>query len=264
MQQIAVAMLDVHEVRARLARNLCGADVALDEFLDLIIRPHLAVAGDVELAVENRMPERHARLHAELVVRLAEAPRVRELETGDQIVRRAELLRMGALEDGDEFPQSRLVLLDDDELIRIGASVRTHRHRFATEDEFCAALAEPLPASAHFICDAAGRRAVPAFHRVNRPAVADALAVHGHPRHGLRERRITSNGDGILAREIQAERGDVIAEVSDRLERRDAGEFEGLVGAAHGVLMRFVGTDQARLHSAYCARTLPPQTPYQA
>ena len=61
----------------------------------------------------------HPRLHAEFVIRFAEAARVRELKTDEQIVRRATTLLVRLHENFANLREVLLVLLDDDELIRI-------------------------------------------------------------------------------------------------------------------------------------------------
>ena len=133
---------------------------------------------------------------------------------------------MRLLQDADQLRDARLVLLDDDELVRVRTAVGPHCHRLRAANHLRAALAEALPAAAHFVAQAPGRRAVPALHRMNGDAVADALAVDGEIGHRLGERRV-DGGDGVFAGQLDTERGAVRAEFSDRLERRDAGEFEG-------------------------------------
>src|SRR6185503_20126518 len=116
VQQVTVAMLEVHEVRADLGRNLRRAHVALDEFLDLAVTENLRVACDVELLVENRMTIGHARFPALLVIRSAEASRVGELKTYDQIVGVAEALLVRGDERVAESGDAHLVLLFEDKL----------------------------------------------------------------------------------------------------------------------------------------------------
>ena len=217
VQQIAVAMLQVHEVRAHVPRELRRADEVLDEPLNLVVGEDLRVARDLELRVENRMPERDTRLVGRLPVRFAETSRVCELESDDEVVRRAVTLRVRVLQEADQLSDARLVLLDEDELVRVRAAVGPHGHRLRAANQLRAALAEALPAPTHFVAQATGRRAVPALHRVERDAVADGLAVDGDVRHRLGERGIPG-GNGVFTRQLNAQASAVRAKVSDRLQ----------------------------------------------
>ena len=60
VQQITVAVLEIHEIRAYFPGDARRAHVVGDEFLHLRVAQHLIVAGDVELLVENGMPKRDA------------------------------------------------------------------------------------------------------------------------------------------------------------------------------------------------------------
>src|SRR5438477_8948095 len=170
-------MFDIDKVRADLPRNRRGGDVTFDELLDLPVAEHLRVAGDVELLVENWMPIRHARLQTSFVIRFAESAGVRELKTDDEVVRVPAAFLVRANENLTQFGQILPVFLDDDKLVRVRASVGTDGHRFAPVNQLRTALAEALPAPADFLRSAPRRRAVPAFHRLDGPAIADALAV---------------------------------------------------------------------------------------
>src|SRR4051812_10821357 len=94
----------------------------------------------------------------------AEPARVRELKAYHQVLCGAEVLGMRRLENPDQFLQAPFILLADDQLIGVGASVRSHRHRFGTADDLRPTLAKSPPASSHLLRHPARRRAVPAFH----------------------------------------------------------------------------------------------------
>src|SRR5262245_30527988 len=64
------------------------------------------------------------------------------------------------------------------ELIGIRAAVFANRNGFASPDEFCAARSEVAPPADRQFAGPSVRRAVPAFHRLNREAVSDACAVN--------------------------------------------------------------------------------------
>ena len=73
----------------------------------------------------------NARLHAELIVRLAEPTRVSELKADHQVISRAVTFLVGAEEDFAQLGQILFVLLNDDELIRVCATIGPHGHCFA-------------------------------------------------------------------------------------------------------------------------------------
>ena len=81
------------------------------------------------------MPERHARLHAFLVIRFAEPPRVRELKADDEIIRLAVTLGVRLHQHFAQRRDTGLVFLCDDDLIRIRSTIRAHRHRLATVNQ---------------------------------------------------------------------------------------------------------------------------------
>ena len=59
MQQIAVTVFDVDEVRPGLFGDAGGANVGVDEFVHVLIAEDLVVAGHVEFGIEERMAEGH-------------------------------------------------------------------------------------------------------------------------------------------------------------------------------------------------------------
>src|ERR1051325_8908307 len=120
----------------------------------------------------------HARFPALLVVGAAETAGVRELKPDDEIVRIAEALLVRRDQRLAKRRDASFILFGDDQLIRIRPCVGAHRHRFSAKNQLRAALSETMPAPHHFLRDAASRRAIPTFHRLNGDAIADALAVY--------------------------------------------------------------------------------------
>ena len=169
----------------------------------------------------------HAGFPALLVVRAAEAAGVRQLEADDEVVDRTPAGEVLGLEDADEFGDAGAVLLVEDELVHVRPPVGAHGHGLGAADQLGAARAEALPASLHLLGDAAGGRAVPAFHRMDGDAVADGLAVDLRAGDRLRQRVAGPGFDGVLEGQVDAEPGAMGAEVGDGLERGDAGELEG-------------------------------------
>ena len=226
VQEVAVAVLDVDEVGAAVTGHAGGLHVAADQLLDVGIGQDLIVGGDVELLVEDGVAVGHAGFPALLVMRTAEPAGVGELEADDQVVDRTPASEVLGLEDADEFGDASLVLLIDDQLVHVRATIGAHGHGLGTADQLRTARAEALPASLHLLGDAASRGAVPAFHRVDGDTVTDGLAVDLRAADWLRE-GITSTGfNGVLERQVGSDAGAMGAEISDSLERRDAGKFK--------------------------------------
>src|SRR5262249_34062758 len=63
-------------------------------------------------------------------------------------------------------------------LIRIRAAVLADRNSFPSPDELCAARSEVAPPTNRQFAGPSVRRAIPAFHRLNRETVSDAAAVN--------------------------------------------------------------------------------------
>src|SRR5882724_2751316 len=122
-------MFYVDEVRPGLPSNFRRLDVVGYQLLDLRVSPHLVVAGHVEFAIQNWMPVGHSGLHPELVGGLAEAPRMCELKANYQVIDSPKTFLMGGNQRFTQPDQRLFILLVYNELIGIGASVRTHCHR---------------------------------------------------------------------------------------------------------------------------------------
>ena len=99
VQQIAVAMLEIHKVRPHLTRDAGGAHVIGNQFLHLAIRPHIPVALHLEFVIQNRMPIRNARFVGKLSVRTAEASGMRQLKAQSQVIGCAILFAVGGQQE---------------------------------------------------------------------------------------------------------------------------------------------------------------------
>src|SRR5438045_3033615 len=102
------------------------------------------------------MPICRARLQAELIVGLAEAAGVRQLEADDQVLRLPESARVCRNQLLPELRELRFVRLIDEQLIWIGTSIRAHGHGLAAENQLRAAFAKPAPAPNDFFRNASG------------------------------------------------------------------------------------------------------------
>ena len=115
------------------------------------------------------MAESHARFKA-LVVWPAKTPGMRQLKANDQIIRRPVPFAMGLDQRFAQLRQVGFVLLLDDELVGIGASIRADGHRLAAANQFGPALAESRPAPQHFLSQrrrSACRPSLPSVARRN-------------------------------------------------------------------------------------------------
>jgi hypothetical protein len=108
-----------------------------------------------------------------------------ELEADEEVVggAGAEALAVGALEDIEEVAGPLFgagdVVVDDADLEGVGAAVFADGEGLAAPDELGAGAAEVLPAAEGVGGGEAALRAVPPFHGVDAPAVADAEVVDG-------------------------------------------------------------------------------------
>ena len=106
MAEIAVAVLDVHEVVAAGLGTLCGRHEVLDQALDVVIRHHRVIGGQAEFPVEDGMVVEDDRLQGAAGVGAAEPPGMGELEADEQRAGVAALRFLvgcgeGAAEGGD-------------------------------------------------------------------------------------------------------------------------------------------------------------------
>lgn len=172
VEQVAVAVFDVDEVRAGVAGDAGGPDEVGGQGFEFGVAEHLVVAGDPEPFVEEGMAEGDARFETSLIGRSAESAGVGELKSDDQVRGGAMAGFMGGHQFLAQPGQGRGVGGDDDQLVGIGPALRTDRHRLTAEHELRAALAEPAPASADLVRRGAVRAGIPALHRMDAPPVA--------------------------------------------------------------------------------------------
>ena len=119
---------------------------------------------------------------AVMIVRLAEPAGVRELQTHEQAVERAERGAMGILQLVEQRGQAAAVRLRGERLIGIGPPVGPHGRRFAAPNQFRPAEAEIPPPPQHMLRRRAVAIGVPAFHRMDAPAIADLKPGHRNRR----------------------------------------------------------------------------------
>src|SRR5262249_43782393 len=134
VQEIAVAVLDVHEFGSDIARHQRRSNVIVHQPLQFVVGENLCVSGDTEFAIEDGMPEGDARLQSP-VVWAAEAARVGELEPDERISGAWISLRMRLDQRFSQARDAGLVFPVNDELVGICAAVVANGHRLATPNQ---------------------------------------------------------------------------------------------------------------------------------
>src|SRR5580704_15480747 len=114
-----------------------------------------------------------ARLGLSTGVGAAVAAGMGELEADDEAVGAAHGAFVFFDERGAHAGEAVARVRSDDDLIGIGAACVIDGGGFAAPDEFCAALAEALPAADGVVAGIAVGRAVPAFHGIDGDAIAN-------------------------------------------------------------------------------------------
>src|SRR5580704_18579411 len=114
-----------------------------------------------------------ARLGFSTDIGAAVAAGVGELKADDEAVGAAHGAFVFFDERGAHAGEAVARVRSDDDLIGIGAACVIDGGGFAAPDEFCAALAEALPAPDGVVAGVAVGRAVPAFHGIDGDAIAD-------------------------------------------------------------------------------------------
>ena len=213
--EISVALLDVHELKARVAGQPRGRREILDEPVEIVVFEHAHALW--KASIKRGMVPRRQRLGTVVRVGPRVPPRMRKLQTDVEIVGRprAEPCPMRAHELVAKRRDRALGLGREHQLMRVGAAVVSHGHGFAPPDQLRAAHAEVSPPPPRQIARLASGRAVPPLHRQNAEAIADP---YGARRDRLRQRRFTAR-QFIVEIERDSARHEVRSERRRRLER---------------------------------------------
>ena len=214
-------MLDIDEIETACLRALGGQHEVLHQPLDFVVADHRPVGRVTEFAVEQWVAVGDDRFEFGIVVRLAEATRMGELQADDDVVSvfagRFFVRGDDALAHGRDIA---LALLGHDELLGIGAAVGAHGASLAAPQELGAGKTEAPPAAFGVLGRAAVALAIPAFHRLNRQTMADGHSVEFERR---AERRLWPMRDDVVARHVEPERLHVITKSGDAVERASFG-----------------------------------------
>src|SRR5204863_188455 len=152
-----------------------------------------------------------------LVVGTAESTGVGELQTDQEIVglshRRAVGFQTRVEKNPRAFFGALHVVIDHTDLVRIGATITLNRKCLTPPDQFTTTPPEVFPSPNRMLARLTRGRAVPAFHRVYTPSIADDKTADIDR---LRHRAPLRRGQyRIVQREARAQRRNV------RAERRD-------------------------------------------
>jgi hypothetical protein len=163
---------------------------------------------------------------------------VRELEADEEVVeptgRLAVAVEAGLEEQLEPFGGAVGVVVDHADLVRVRAAVALHGERLAAPDQLRAAASEMVPPADRVLGGLAVGRAVPAFHRVDAPAVADDEPADVH---WLRERAARGGGEDLgVDGQVRPDRAQVRGERRDVLQVSDLGKRRRLFG--HGFSFR--------------------------
>ena len=121
----------------------------------------------------------------------------------------------------EQSRQARAVRRRGERLVGISASLGHDSGRFAPPDQLCAAATKIAPAAQRVLARRAVALGVPAFHRVNAPAISHGesadLQRHGQRRTGF------GGEDFVIDGQRQPQLIEPAAQLIDRLELRDFG-----------------------------------------
>src|SRR5580704_863093 len=145
MSEIAMAVLDVDEIEAAFARKFCRGHEIIDEAAYLVVAHYRPVFGVAEFSVEQGVPISDHRLESLMVVWLAEAARMGELQADHEALVAAHRFAMRIDQGFAQAGDRGLRRCRHHELVRVGAPVRAHRDGLAAPDELAAARAEAAP-----------------------------------------------------------------------------------------------------------------------
>ena len=173
VEQIAMAGLDIDHVEADRLGIAGGGQIGIDELLHIGVVKHAIGVAWVDtmagikqwMVVGNpRLPPRRSRL--------GKPSRMGELQGDDEVACRAKPIAMGISDRLQERGKAIASAGGPTELVGIGSALGQHRHRLASPDQLGTALPKMPPAAQKRISRPAVSGGIPAFHRMDAPAVA--------------------------------------------------------------------------------------------
>ncbi len=219
MPQVAVTMLDVDHAEAGVGRQAGGVHEIANQAFDLVVGEQYLLVWNRKSAIEHRVAINDPRLPGQLHFRTRKPARVRQLQADDQVARVAKRSGMFGDQFGAQRGQVGHGLRIDEQLVRICPAVVAHGHGFAAPDQLGAADPESAPAAPRQLAWPAVERAVPAFHRQDGEAIADAPAVDLQR---LGQGRLRRGPERVVAGNRRADRLSMPPQFGRRLETRNA------------------------------------------
>ena len=223
MGEVAMAMLDVDEIEAAFARSLRRGHEIIDEAAYVAIADHRLVFGIAELSVEQRVPISDHRLEFLVIVRLAEAAGMGELQADHEAFIAAHGLAMRIDQRVAQVSDRRLRVVA---VITSWFGLARPSGRTATASPPQISLPPLVPKRRQrrivLSLGRPSRSPVPALHRIEGEAIADFHAGD-FDRRGEERGRPASHD--VVARHVEADRGEMGSKRGDAAEGRELGEF---------------------------------------
>ncbi len=168
------------------------------------------------------------RCAAEVIGGFAESAGVRQLQADQQAIERTERRAVCIRQLGEQGSQASSVRWRGERLVGIGASIGSYGGGLAAPDELGAAAAKVAPPPQRVLTRGSIAVGVPAFHRMDAPAIADVIAGD-LDRRGHR-RAFCCRQDSLVGRQRNSQLG------KSSLERGDVFQLSDfrIVRAVHG------------------------------
>src|SRR5271169_199189 len=199
MTQVAVAVLDVHEIKTQLPSHKCGSMEVFDDRLDLLVGQQGIVGRQFQALVEKRMVIENAWFRAGMLIRAAVPAGMCQLQTDYQTIVGTGCQNMLASYNISQVCKRRLRARRREKLVWVCSPFVGNRNRFSTPDQLTATAAEPLPSPNGNLRRRPIRGRIPALHGLNRDAVADFEWTAVQP---PAQRRLVSRYDLAIAGDL--------------------------------------------------------------
>ena len=170
MQQVAVTVFNVDEIKAQLPGTGGGRDKALCKGGNLAVAQHCRIFCYSDPAVENRVPERGSRPAAAFTRGPGIAPGVGQLQADQQTVIVPVGLAVGSPTAGEHLANRPDGVLGQPQLARVHPPFIGDGSRLAPDDRGPAVTESLVSPDRQFVGQTL-ERAIAAFHRLNCQAI---------------------------------------------------------------------------------------------
>ena len=177
VQQIPMAALHVHKVKARVPGQFRGADEILADAFQFPVGENRVIRFEPDARVEDRVMT--GNLRRALALRHGKPPRMGQLKSGIEVVGLFPGLGMTSPDFTEQLRQSAagLRIPVEVELPRVGPPVFLDGEGFPAPDQLRPAQPEAMLTAQSVLGRHALGRAVPTLHRMHGEAVADLAAL---------------------------------------------------------------------------------------